>query len=101
MHFIRILSLSFQHPKVYCISMLKNEENCSRNCLRMLNFASLLHLEETGILRSCYDFVCLRFCTELLPFLLDHVSAKKLAKKSSPTRLDMGLDRSVGSTIGS
>ena len=80
MHFIRILSLSFQFPKVHCISMLKNEENYSRNCLRMLNFASLLHLEETSILKSCYNFVCRRFCTELLPFLLEQVTARNFAQ---------------------
>ena len=32
--------------------------------------------------------------------LVDSCTLKKSAKKSSPTRLDMGLDRSVGSTIG-
>ena len=126
MHFICIWSLIFQCPKVYWISMLKNEENCSRNCSRVLNFASLLHFEERHIeklLQLCVPKVsywatticigacyCEELCTNQLHqsrivvrfnhTLVDSCTLKKSTKKSSPIRLDMGLDRSVGSTIG-
>ena len=56
---------------------------------------------------ACY---CEEFCTNQLHqsrivvrfnhTLVDSCTMKKSTKKSSPTRLDMGLDKSVGSTIG-
>ena len=96
--------------------LLENAEFCISTALRrdrhtekllQLCVPKDLYWATTIFIGACY---CKELCTNQLHqsrivvrfnhTLVDSCTLKKLAKKSSPTRLDMDLDRSVGSTIG-
>ena len=90
----------------FCISTALRRDRHTEKLLQRC-VPKVLYWATTIFIGACY---CEELCTNQLHqswivvrfnrTLVDLCTLKKLAKKSSPTRLDMGLDRSIGSTIG-
>ena len=90
----------------FCISTALRRDRHTEKLLQLC-VPKVLYEATTIFIGGCY---CEEVCTNQLHqswidgrfhhTLVDSCALKKLAKKSSPTRLDMGLHRPVGSTIG-
>ena len=91
----------------FCISTALRRDRHTKKLLQLC-VPKVLYWATTIFIGPChYEELCTNQLHEsgnVVRFnhrLVDSCTLTKLAKKSSPTRLDMGLDRSVGSTIGS
>ena len=112
-----VLDIHVEERRKLFKKLLESAEFCISTTLRRdMHIEKLLRLcvpkvsywATTICIGACY---CEELCTNQLHqsrivvrfnyTLVDSCTLKKSTKKSSPTRLDMGLDRSIGSTIGS